>query len=105
MRSERRHELQHNELADWLFKAGQWIKPYQNTIFAAVVALVVVIGGYTLWSRNAATKAAEAWTDLANGMQSPNPDDALTRVLEDNFNTNVGYMAAVLLGDERLSHG
>ena len=45
MKSERRHELQHNELAEWLFKAGEQLKPYQNLILAAVVVLVVRCGG------------------------------------------------------------
>ena len=42
MKSERRHELQHNELADWLIKAGQQIKPYQNAMLAGAVALFIL---------------------------------------------------------------
>ena len=41
MKSERRHELQHNELAEWLAKSAQAIKPYQNIIFAAVVLVLI----------------------------------------------------------------
>jgi hypothetical protein len=105
MRSERRHELQHNELAEWLFKAGQRVKPYQNAILAAVVALVVVVAAYTVWSRTSAAKTAAAWTDLANAMDSPNPDDALASVIESHPNTSVAYVAALLSADERLARG
>jgi predicted negative regulator of RcsB-dependent stress response len=105
MRSERRHELQHNELADWLFTAGQRIKPYQNMITAAVVALVVGVAAYSWWSHNSAAQATLAWTELASAMQSQNPDDALTRVAESYPNTNVAHVATIVVADFRLAQG
>jgi hypothetical protein len=104
MKSERRHELQHNELADWIFTTGQNIKPYQNAILAAVVALIVAVGAYSWWSRSSATKAAEAWAEVTNGLQSDNPD-MLASVAETNPNSNVGFVASVALADVYLAKG
>ncbi|MEC7409790.1 MAG: tetratricopeptide repeat protein, partial [Planctomycetota bacterium] len=47
MSSERRHQLEHNELAVWLGKVNKSIEPHSKPI-AAVVAVVVVAG--VAWS-------------------------------------------------------
>ena len=52
MKSERRHELQHNVLADWLAKSAETIKPYQNMVFWAVAVGAGGSGGYAWWSRS-----------------------------------------------------
>ena len=53
---------------------------------------------YSWWSRNAATRAAEAWTELATGLDTGSPD-RLDSVADSNPNTVVGQTAAVVLGD------
>jgi hypothetical protein len=104
MKSERRHELQHNELAEWLFKTGEQLKPYQNLILAGVAAFVVAVAIYSWWSRNSATKAAEAWTALNRSIEAGNPD-MLGNVADENGNNMVGQMANTVLGDWRLATG
>ena len=34
MKRERRHELQHNDLAEWILKGYERIVPYKNAILA-----------------------------------------------------------------------
>jgi hypothetical protein len=104
MKSERRHELQHNELADWLAKTGDDIKPYQNYILLGVVAVVVVVVGYTLWSRSAAATTTKAWTELGAAMQSGDTD-ALAQVIKAYPNTNVAYVGSVVAADLHLAKG
>jgi hypothetical protein len=104
MKSERRHELQHNELAEWLFRAGQRVKPYQNLILAVVVALAVALVGWTIWSRTAAARAATAWNELTGGLQNDSLD-TLTRVAETYPNTPVGQMASLVTADFQLAEG
>ena len=102
MKSERRHELQHNELAEWLFKTGEQIKPHQNLIMAAVVAIAVTIIGYTWWTRHAASRINQGWTELDRAMDAGSPD--LFGAIADEYpDTVVGQTAAVLLGNLRLS--
>ena len=43
MKSERRHELQHNELAEWLIKSGDSLQQHQNAILSAVVVAAAVL--------------------------------------------------------------
>ena len=47
MKSERRHELQHNALVDWMTQTGKTLKPYQNIILSAVVIGLVTFAAYT----------------------------------------------------------
>ena len=98
MKSERRHELQHNELAEWLAKSAQAIKPYQNIVFAAVVLVLIGVVAYTVWSRMSAAQTAEAWDVLSAAMNSGNVEN-LTQVVDDYPHTNVAHMAAVVLAD------
>ncbi len=46
MKSEHRHELKSNELADWLTHLPQWSKENLNTILIVIAAIVVVAGFY-----------------------------------------------------------
>jgi len=104
MKSERRHELQHNELAEWLFKTGERVKPYQNLILAGVAFAVVAVAVYSWWSRNSTARAGQAWTDLTRSLEARSPD-MMTTVTEDYPNTVVGQTATVVLGDWRLATG
>jgi predicted negative regulator of RcsB-dependent stress response len=104
MKSERRHELQHNELAEWIVKTGQAVKPYQNLLVAALVIVVVALVAYSWWSRNTAEQTAQAWNDLDNGLASGNLD-LLSKVAEDYSDTHAGRVATVLSADLRLAGG
>lgn len=46
MKSEHRHELKSNELADWLTHLPEWTKENLNTIIIVIAAIVVVAGFY-----------------------------------------------------------
>lgn len=50
MKSEHRHELKENELAEWVAGFPQWLKHHQKTIIYVSV-FVILIGGYWLWYR------------------------------------------------------
>ena len=42
MKSEERHKLQQNELADYLAKVVEKIKPYQNAILGGIILVLVL---------------------------------------------------------------
>ena len=46
MKSEHRHELKTNELADWLAHFPQWIQDNRSTLIGAVVVIALAIGVY-----------------------------------------------------------
>ena len=104
MKSERRHELQHNELATWIIKSAKAVKPYQNLLVAGLVIVVVAIVAYTWWSRTAAEQIAQAWNELNTGLATMDVDK-LSKVSEDYPDTRAGRTAAVFLANIRLAEG
>jgi hypothetical protein len=104
MKSERRHELQHNELATWLIRSAETIKPYQNLILAAVAAVLVAVLGYTLWTRDAASRTSQAWDQFNAVIQSRDPAK-LAKLTEEYPNSAVGTTAAVVAADSHLQEG
>ncbi len=104
MKSVRRHELQHNELADWIAKTGDEIKPYQNLILAAVLAVLVGLAAYSWWSRSAAAQNVLAWNEFNAGLDTGNLE-TLAKVIDDHSSTTAAGMAAVVSADSRLAMG
>ena len=104
MKSERRHELQHNDLLTWVNGIVESVKPYSTLILLLLVAVTVVGGGWRWWSRRAAAESAYAWDDLFNAMNSRSPAD-VNEVAELRPGSNVAQWAAVVAGDMYLSVG
>ena len=74
MRSERRHELEHNELADWTVKFIEKIKPYTNVIVGGTIAVVILAVGITLWVRHTRFESETAWSVYYVGMNEKSPE-------------------------------
>jgi hypothetical protein len=104
MKSERRHELQHNVLADWLAKTAADLKPYQNVISLGVLVVLLGVLGYMWWSHETEAQAAAAWDDMNTAIESGNLAK-LTKVIETYPGTHVANIAAVVLADFRLGEG
>jgi len=104
MKSQRRHELEHNVLADWLGKKFKEIQPYVNLILGGVLAVLIVFLGYTWWSRQAAGQTAEAWNEFYKALSEGKPSD-FDAVSEKYPGTTVDHFATVIAADERLASG
>ena len=104
MKSERRHELQHNTLADGLVKSAELIKPYQNMIMGGVIVVLLIALGYTWWARESAAQATQAWDEMNAVIDSGNMPK-LTGVIETYPGTSVAHMAEVVLADYYLGEG
>jgi predicted negative regulator of RcsB-dependent stress response len=104
MKSEERHRLQQNQLADWIGKTITSIKPYQNSILIAVLLVVVGMAAYTIWSRVSAAENTQAWDELNAALESGNIAK-LAKVREDRPNTHVAHVAAVVEADYNLADG
>lgn len=80
MKAERRHELQHNDLAAWLAKKFIAVRPYVITVVAAIVAVVVVWMGYSWYAQGSAAAKAETWNQYyASLNEAAAGDDAKLR--------------------------
>ena len=104
MKSERRHELQTNYLADWLTHKIEAIRPYLNMILIAValVVLAAVVGAFVTGEQS--TRAAVAWTDYFSAAAQSNPD-RLRTVAEAHPGTLPGLWALQNEADLELARG
>jgi tetratricopeptide (TPR) repeat protein len=104
MKSERRHELQHNELAEWLIKSGDSLQQHQNAILSAAVVVIALLAGYWWYSYTTASQATEAWGNVVAGVESGNLD-LLANVVEKFPDTRAAQMASLISGDFCLAQG
>jgi predicted negative regulator of RcsB-dependent stress response len=109
MKSERRHELQHNALADWLATTYQQVQPYQNLILGVVLLLAVGMLAYRVWDWQSHARSAQAWLalDRAQPIVGSNPlgEGELERVVEHYQGSPAGNWAAISAADAELAGG
>ncbi|NUQ61334.1 MAG: hypothetical protein HUU20_02530 [Pirellulales bacterium] len=104
MKSERRHELQHNELAAWITRSFETVRPYGNAVVGAIAVVCLVAIGWIWWSRQSAADDASAWNNVYQAQVGNNPA-ALMEVAESHPDANVGQWAAAVAGDMFLVSG
>ena len=64
MKTERRHELQKNDLAAWLERNFEAVKPYSTLIACVAIAAIVFGGAYSFTASQTQGKLEVAWDDL-----------------------------------------
>jgi len=104
MKSERRHELQHNELADWMTNVIEKTKPYANVILGGVLLVAIVAVGWSWMARQSRDEAAQAWEDFYDALASRSFTD-LNGVAEHYPGSDAARWAKVVVGDLRLAEG
>ena len=104
MKSERRHDLQHNELLDWLNKSTAFIKPHANTILIGLIVILATYVGVKIWSYRSGERSAKAWDSLYAAMGSSELT-GIDRVSEDYVNSEVGDWARLISADLRFANG
>jgi tetratricopeptide (TPR) repeat protein len=109
MKGERRHELERNELADWLAKTFAKIKPYQNAILGVVLLVVVATVGYLWWARQSTGSRTTGWDAfhaafwrLTQGESSATDFESIADQYPD---TDVALWARVMAADLHLAVG
>jgi hypothetical protein len=67
MKSERRHELQHNDLAEWSIRAYESVMPYRNAIIGVALLIIVGVVAWQIWHNHSESQAADGW----NAVETP----------------------------------
>ncbi len=98
MKTARRHELETNELADRLGPYVDWCRSNLAIILAAVLGLLVVIGGFFYFQGRAKQRAAAAWDEFFKA-QSANDTNRLVGLVDQQPDTAAGLLAALYLAD------
>ena len=107
MKAERRHELQHNEVADWVAATFERVKPYSRAIVAVGVAGAVLLIAYIVLSGRSEKKRSVAWNDYYQAIQAESKDVAndLETVAQEHSGVPAGLWAEVALADLKLGEG
>jgi hypothetical protein len=106
MKSERRHELQHNELSDQMGAMAERVRPYTAGIAISVIAILVALMLYSFWMGQQRTQNAEAWEAYFAATQSIVPNmEKLAQVAEQFPKDDVGLWARIMLADHQLAEG
>lgn len=104
MKSERRHELEHNELADWTSNAIEKIKPYTNVIVGGTIAVIIFAVGISLWTKQTRLESEAAWNMYYAGLKTNNPE--VMKEIADKFpSSDAAQWAIVCEGDMYLRGG
>lgn len=104
MKTERRHELQHNELADWLLGTAERVKPHVTRIAALLLAVLVVYGVYRFIHAQTSVKQQAGWNAYYQASQTGNTNE-LQAIARDYAGEQVSYWALLRLADVQLNDG
>ena len=104
MKSERRHELQTNYLADHLGTAVQTSRPYAMWVAIGIAAVVVLAIAYGIYTTQSAKANAEAWGDYYFNMGAGDAE-VFQQVAEDHPNTAAANWAMQAWADNQLLLG
>lgn len=108
MKTERRHELQTNVLADWLGEKIDALKPYSTAISATALALAVGLFAYLYWSQKNQARQAQGWKQYFNALEETGREDAdqsLREVADDYAKLPPGEWSRLSLADAQLAKG
>jgi hypothetical protein len=100
MKTERRHELQTNVLADWLGEKVEQAQGYSKAIVASLAAIAVLAGVYFYLARKSADDAERAWERYFDATDTASANELLN-VADQNANTLAGRWARLSLADSQ----
>lgn len=108
MKTERRHELATNVLADWLGEKIEALKPYSAAVSVTALLVVVLIFASIMLYQKRAASSAKAWSDYFAAIENQSPDEAsdkLEAVASDHPGSTAGIWSRLSLADGHLSNG
>jgi hypothetical protein len=104
MKTERRHELQTNALADWLGKHVEQVRPYAKGILAIALIVVAAAIAGTYISRNQATQSRLGWNEFYRAFGQRSAED-LEEVAASHSGTEAAVWAKQAEADIQLAEG
>jgi tetratricopeptide (TPR) repeat protein len=105
MKAERRHELKHNELADWIGERMETLKPHASGILLGGVLLVVLVLGGIWYFGGENQASASAWSEYFGAVNERDPRKVLQNLATEKSGSKAAWWALESLGDMNLSEG
>ncbi len=105
MKTERRHELKTNQLADSLARWIEAAKPYSRAGLALVVAAVALVFAWGYLSAQNSRRDADGWQEYFDAFNSRDLRDTLNDTSERYAGTPAGEWSRLVLADIQLNNG
>ncbi|MCA9146342.1 MAG: hypothetical protein KDB05_26345 [Planctomycetales bacterium] len=104
MKTDRRHELQTNVLADWIGKHMQQSQGYSKTILAVILLVAAAVIAGTFLAKDQAARSQASWNQFFQAFGERDPD-ALGIVAAANQGTPASVWAHLAEADLKLAEG
>ena len=105
MKSQRRHELEKNELAAWITGAYKRFKPYEKILTVTLAFAAVVLLIYTVSARYSSARSAEGWNEFDEAFSLGAGGANFEGIIQSYPDTDLGHWAAVIAADAYLGSG
>ncbi|MBI2823630.1 MAG: hypothetical protein HYX69_02940 [Planctomycetia bacterium] len=104
MKTERRHELHTNTLANWLADRIDTLRPYSRLVAGVVLAVVVLAAAYAYFSSQSSQSRQQGWRAYFTALDKlrvlRDPQDMISLAQAPNYQrSDVGYWAQLGLAD------
>lgn len=103
MKTERRHELQTNWLADRVGEFLVAVRPYQKALVGVLLAGLVVWGAMLIMAHRSEAEEARSWNTLWDGLNGSRED--LDSLADSNSKRPTSEWAQLILADNELASG
>lgn len=100
-----RHEIEQNELADWLGERLEALKPHATAITLGLVLILAIVLGSIYYFGSEGSASSAQWAEYFAAFNDREPEVALEKLLSEQPGTVVGLWAAQSLGDMNLARG
>ncbi len=104
MKTERRHELQTNELANWLGNATLFVERNARAVVGGVVALAIILIAYFYLTSESEAKRSAGWDQYFRAMQT-NDVTELNDIVTNFDGSPVAAWSRLALADDNLIAG
>jgi len=105
MKAERRHELKHNQLADWLEARIELLRPHTTGILLGLALLAAIVFATAFYFSGETHASASAWSTYFDAFNDRDPQRILQDLATKQSGSKAAWWAQAALGDMNLSEG
>src|SRR5437879_12667618 len=105
MKAERRHELKHNELADWIGEHLEVVRPHATGIVLGLALLAVVVLGSFWYLSGESHAKSRAWSQYFEAFNERKPQKVLQNLATEQSGSKAAWRALEAVGDMNLGEG